>query len=205
MFTTKQISDTYDQIGLNFSLTRQKLSPEIISLLPELPDAAPVLDLGCGNGVLLTALPKTAIYTGIDFSSTLIKEATRSHLEDRFVVADILDQSTWEGLSKFDFIAALAVLHHLPTTDDHIKLLRNIKQHLSINGTCLVSIWRLNQPKFDRFRTSPRHLSIPFHSGPSRDFYAFTDDELAKLAQQAGFSNIKTKVVKDNLYLTLNL
>ncbi len=203
MFNTQSVASTYDQIGLNFSATRQKLSPEVISLLPVLPQNASVLDLGCGNGVLLTALPKTVTYTGVDFSSVLLKEATGSDPEVRFILADILDQSVWNSLLRFDFIAALAVFHHLPTPDDHIKLLQNIKQHLKITGTCLISIWRLDQSKFDRFRTDSNHLSIPFHSGPPRDFYSFTADELGALAKQAGFPNIKTKIIKNNLYLTL--
>jgi len=206
MFDSQKIASTYDQIGLNFSATRQKLSPEVISLLPKLESNASVLDLGCGNGVLLTALPNTITYTGLDFSAVLIKEATLTTGFDpvaKFILADILDQSVWDSLSSFDFIAALAVFHHLPSPDDHIKLLRNIKQHLNSTGTCLISTWRLDQSKFNRFRTDSKHLSIPFHSGPSRDFYSFTADELTKLAQQADFSDIKSTVIGDNLYLKL--
>lgn len=203
MFNTQTVAAIYDQIGLNFSATRQKLSPEIISLLPKLAEKASVLDLGCGNGVLLSALPKSITYTGVDFSAVLIKEATGSHPAGKFILADILDQSVWQNLDQYDFIAALAVFHHLPTTEDHIKLLRNIKQHLNINGSCLISIWRLDQPKFEKFRTNQHHFSIPFHSGPSRDFYAFTDDGLTNLTQQTGFSDIKSVVIKNNLYLQL--
>ena len=204
--TFSRVRQTYDEIGPSFSATRQKLSPEVISLLPKLESNASVLDLGCGNGVLLTALPNTITYTGLDFSAVLIKEATLTTGFDpvaKFILADILDQSIWDSLSSFDFIDALAVFHHLPTPDDRIKLLRNIKQHLNSTGTCLISTWRLDQSKFDRFRTDSKHLSIPFHSGPSRDFYSFTAGELTKLAQQADFSDIKSTVIKDNLYLKL--
>jgi len=204
--TFSRVRQTYDEIGPSFSATRQKLSPEVISLLPKLESNASVLDLGCGNGVLLTALPNTITYTGLDFSAVLIKEATLTTGFDpvaKFILADILDQSVWNSLPQFDFIAALAVFHHLPTPDDRIKLLRNIKQHLNSTGTCLISTWRLDQSKFDRFRTDSKHLSIPFHSGPSRDFYSFTADELTKLAQQADFSDIKSTLIKDNLYLKL--
>ncbi|MBI2310563.1 class I SAM-dependent methyltransferase [Candidatus Collierbacteria bacterium] len=204
--TFSRVKQTYDEIGLSFSATRRKLSPEVVSLLPVLPKKTSVLDLGCGNGVLLTALPKTVAYTGVDFSAVLIKEATLTTGFDpvaKFILADILEQSVWDGLGEFDLITALAVFHHLPTPNDHIKLLRNIKQHLNSTGTALISIWRLDQPKFDKFRINEKHLSIPFHSGPSRDFYSFTDDELTKLAQQAGFSDIKSTIIGDNLYLTL--
>src|SRR3989344_7047729 len=163
--TFSRVRQTYDEIGPSFSATRQKLSPEVVSLLPKLESNASVLDLGCGNGVLLTALPKTVDYTGVDFSAVLIKEATLTTGFDpvaKFILADILDQSVWNSLPQFDFIAALAVFHHLPTPDDHIKLLRKIKQHLKIDGTCLISILRLDTPKFDKFRINEKHLSIPF-------------------------------------------
>lgn len=203
MFTPKKVADTYDQIALNFSATRPRLSAEAISLLPCVTPGAKILDLGCGNGVLLTTLPDNIDYLGLDFSPIMIKEATGSHPAERFELADITNGSTWEKLAKYDFIAALAVFHHLPTPADHIKLLQNIKQHLKPDGTALISVWDLNQPKFAKFAISPHHYSIPFHQGVSRDFYVFTDNELAKLIEQVGFSNIKTKVVKDNLYLNV--
>lgn len=203
MFDTKKIADTYDQIGLYFSATRPKLSPEAISLLPQLPPGASVLDLGCGNGVLLTALPASISYTGIDISQVLISEARKTHSSAEFILADITNQSTWLDLPSFDFIAALAVFHHLPTPADHIKLLQNIKQHLKPNGTALISVWDLNQPKFAKFAISPHHYSIPFHNGPKRDFYAFEPAELSSLATQVGYESIICASQKNNFYYLL--
>ncbi len=205
MFTTQNIADTYDQIGLNFSATREKLSPEIISLLPKLKNDARVLDLGCGNGVLLTALPDGINYTGLDISQTLIQEAKRKHPNQEFVLADLLDNSAWDKLGRYDLIVALAVFHHLPAPDDHFKLLQSIKQHLNPNGTVLISNWRLLQAKFDHFRTDPKHLAIPFHNGINRNFYAFTDSELHEKIRDLGFTQTKSITAKDNLYLVTKL
>lgn len=212
MFTSKQIADTYDQIGLHFSLTRPRLSAEVISLLPALPQKSRVLDLGCGNGVLLTTLPHDIAYLGLDISPALLAEAKRRHPGTNFLLGDVLDQKVWDRLGplpaggqEFDLIVALALFHHLPTPADHTKLLRNIKQHLKSSGSALISVWRLDLPKFDRFRTNGKHFSIPFHGGPTRDFYAFTDDELESLCRQTGFSQTKITNTKENLYLTLGL
>mgnify|MGYP001616514072 CR=1 FL=1 len=206
----EDVKKTYDLIGLRFSATRPHLSPEVISLLPALPPKAQVLDLGCGNGVLLTAFDRRSLgeggpidYTGIDFSPVLLHQASGLHPVGKFVLADIARKETWNNLGQFDLIVALALFHHLPSPDDHIKLLQNIKQHLNPTGSVLISVWNLNRPKFDRYRLDSKHLSIPFHNGPKRDFYAFSEDELSKLAKQAGFSDIKTKIVKDNYYLVL--
>ena len=223
MFTTQKIAAVYDQIGLYFSATRPRLSKKVISLLPNLTPKARVLDLGCGNGVLLTALDRRSLgeggsvdYTGLDISQTLVTEAKKLHPQNTFRLGDITDPTIWHGLGKYDFIAALAVFHHLPTPDDHIKLLRNIKQHLKPSRSVLVSVWRLDQPKFDKYRTNEKHLSIPFHparsaygtavaggGGPSRNFYTFTDEELTELAKQAGFSGIETITDKNNFYYQL--
>ena len=229
---TSRVMQTYDEIGLAFSATRPRLAPEVISLLPTLPPKAQVLDLGCGNGVLLTAFDRRSLldhrslgevggeggpidYTGIDISPVMIKEATGLHPVAKFVLADISDQAAWRQLGQYDFIAALAVFHHLPRRADHLALLSQIKNHLQPGGSALISVWNLNRPKFDRYRRG-KCLSIPFHparnassiadaggGGPKRFFYAFTDEELTELAKQAGFSNIKTISIKDNLYFKL--
>lgn len=204
MFDTKKIADTYDQIALNFSATRPKLSAEAISLLPNLAPGASVLDLGCGNGVLLTAIPKEVNYTGIDISPVLIRQASRSHPEVKFTVADITLAPTWENLGQYDLIAALAVFHHLPERKDHLALLTQIKKHLAPDGTALISIWNLNKPKFDRYRTL-RHLSIPFHDGPSRLFYAFEPNEIPHLANNVGLSIASRSTDKQNHYYLLQI
>ncbi len=204
MFDSQKIADMYDQIGLNFSATREKLSDSVVNLLPKLAPDANVLDLGCGNGVLLSALPDEISYLGIDISQVLLDEAHKKHSDRKFLLADILDPTIWNKLGRYDFIAALAVFHHLPTPSDHLKLMQNIKQHLKPSGSALISVWRLNEPKFDKYRTDANHFSIPFHDGPSRDFYAFSENELTKLAHQSGFDQIDTRTLNHNLFLTLS-
>lgn len=204
MFTSKNIADAYDQIGLYFSATRPKLSAEVISLIPELRPKASVLDLGAGNGVLLTALPKSIDYTGIDFSQTLISEAKKLHPENKFVLADITDPTTWQDLAKYDFIAALAVFHHLATQEEQQYLLAQIKAHLKPTGNLLISVWDLNKPKFDRYRQG-KHLAIPFHAGPKRFFYAFTLAELENLTKKAGFNLTESFASRNNFYLKLTV
>ena len=223
MFDTKKVADTYDQIGLYFSATRPKLSDEVISMLPALFPDASVLDLGCGNGVLLTALDRRSLfdhrslgevggeggspnYLGVDISPVLLTEAKKLHPNHRFLLADITNPATWETLPQYDFIAALAVFHHLLDPQKHQHLLSQIKSHLKPHGSALISVWNLNQPKFTKYQDAqnPKLFAIPFHSGPKRDFYAFAPDELPPLAEKAGFTDIKTTTTKNNLYLRLD-
>ena len=48
--------------------------PALLKLI-DLKKTKSLLDLGCGQGVLARALPKTIEYTGIDLSPSLIKSA----------------------------------------------------------------------------------------------------------------------------------
>ncbi len=201
MFTTKKVADIYDQIASNFSLTRTKLSPAVKKLLPDLPHQAAVLDLGCGNGVLLTALPKDVEYTGVDISPKLIVIAQKLHPQNNFLIADLTDPAFWQGLGQFDFIVCLATLHHLPTHHDQLLVLTQINKHLKPGGVALISVWRLWKLKYLPYHISLRHLAIPFHSGPKRYFYAFTQKGLSDLVQQAGFRQISVYQDRDNLLL----
>ena len=204
VFTTKKIAAVYDQIAPNFSLSRGKLSPTARKLLPTLPPKAVVLDLGCGNGVLLSALPVDANYTGIDISKSLIQEAKRLHPGNQFIQADIAKNETYEKLPQFDLIVCLATLHHLPKSSDHLFVLQQIKKHLKPSGIILVSAWHLWKLKFLRYHVSFRHLAIPFHGGPKRLFYAFTKQELLNLAKKVGLTLSEIKIDGNNLFYKLS-
>ena len=60
--------------------------PGAIRLLNLQPDES-ILDLGCGQGVLDRALPKTIRYTGVDSSKALIADAKKKS-QSRFLIAD---------------------------------------------------------------------------------------------------------------------
>lgn len=197
MFDTQKIADAYDQIALNFSVTRTKLSAEVISLLPPLKPTDHVLDLGCGNGVFLTSLPKTINYLGLDISKALLDEAKKAHPGKDFILADVTKPESWNALGTFDFIAALALAHHLPTEVDLDFVITKALLHLKPGGHLLVTVWRLDQPKFDKYLKGD-HLSIPFHGGPNRDFRLVTEGMLATLFDSKKLKVAKTAHTKDN-------
>lgn len=198
-----EVKNAYDAIGLDYSLTRPHLTPETISFIPPLPPQARVLDLGCGNGVLLTAISKDLDYTGIDISQVMIEKAKQLHPDNKFIQADITDAKLWSSLKRYDFITALGLLHHLPTNADQLFVLNQIKNHLKPGGTALVSVWRLWKLKYLRFHLSLHHLMIPFHAGPKRFFYAFTQKEIENLCRKASLNIIKVTLTKNNLSLQL--
>jgi ubiquinone/menaquinone biosynthesis C-methylase UbiE len=64
--------------------------PRLHSLFP-LSSHDKILDLGCGNGIFTSQLPKGTQYVGVDSASSLLKEAQNTHVSPRFkfVLSDV--------------------------------------------------------------------------------------------------------------------
>ena len=73
------------------------------------------LDVGCGDGVLTPKLAARSTHaTGIDISSAMIDLARAKNGRDNieYVAGDVLSYPL--RAEGFDFIAAVAVIHHMP-------------------------------------------------------------------------------------------
>ena len=69
------VKDNYNDIATSFDLTRKKeIWPEVRAQAAVIKEGSKILDVGCGNGRLLEALPKQKIdYLGVDNIRELIK------------------------------------------------------------------------------------------------------------------------------------
>ncbi len=197
----ESIKTVYDEIGKEFSATRQYIWPDLKPFLQDVKPNSAVLDVGCGNGRLLLGLPKDTKYTGLDISQELLKEAKIAHPEHKFIEGDITQDSLWANLPQYDYIFSIAVLHHLPTTKDQIFVLEQIKKHLKPGGKVLLTAWNLWQPKYLKYHfdlktklQNPHFVYIPFQGKP-RFCFAVTTPYLKKLLQKA---NLKLKVAKSS-------
>jgi len=216
------VKKNYQQIAVEFDLSRRKMVwPILEEYCQKLPSGLNILDLGCGNGRLLTTLqdkPKT--YLGIDNSPALIALAQANYPDNKFLVGDMLAEQTFSG-EKYDRIFCLAALQHIPGKDLRIKALQLIKQALAVNGEAIISNWNIWQSKhrlkiFHSFLNKllgknnldfgdiifpwQNQVGVP---GGERYYHAFTKRELRKLAQQAGFKNIRLLKDKHNFWLFL--
>lgn len=215
----------YQTFAFSFSRTRQRLQPGILMVLNEIPRKGNWLDLGCGNGALARewALQRRqGIYLGLDFSAELLEEARKNKPEVglpegsriEFQQVDIT-ASGWAGeltTIKWNGILAFAVLHHIPSPDLRLRVLKQVHQLLPKNGRFIFSVWQLQH--------SPRLLQrcLPWETlGISADqveegdtlidwradarrkdggmgtryVHLFTRAELAELADHAGFSVVE--------------
>lgn len=98
-----------------------QLHPWVLARVPVPCEHA--LDVGCGDGVLTPRLAERTVHaTGIDISSAMIELARAKNDRDNidYIVGDVLSYPLCE--EGFDFIAAVAVIHHMPLRSALVRL-----------------------------------------------------------------------------------
>jgi 2-polyprenyl-3-methyl-5-hydroxy-6-metoxy-1,4-benzoquinol methylase len=196
----------YDQFGESFSATRQRLQPGVKKILDSIKADESVLDLGCGNGFFLRELHDRghqAPLLGADFSLPLLREAESTPgvefravnlMELSSVVDELLATGHWSRVTMF------ATLHHIPSNEVRLDILRTVRKLLKPNGTFILSNWQfLNSEKlkarvqpWGRVGLSDSDMDegdylLDWRSGGEGLRYAhqFSEKELFELAEQA--------------------
>jgi SAM-dependent methyltransferase len=96
-------------------------------------DGAKLLDVGCATGVLLEDLPPGVVYVGVDINPAYIESArARYGGRGEFFTARAGDDLA-SGRSGFDFVVAMALLHHLDDDEAH-RLLDSASRLLRPGG-----------------------------------------------------------------------
>ena len=174
----------------------------------EIKDGDRVLDLGCGNALMLPfILEKGAFYIGLDISEKMVeisKEKYRKEIEQeqvKFFVGQATELPFQDG--EFDFLISFAVLHHLPSTELREKYFQEIKRVCKKNAKVKISVWNLlSEWPNNRFGIEDQlagkksgDIVVPWKATSGkvieRYLYQFSKEELLSLAEIAGFRNIK--------------
>jgi 2-polyprenyl-3-methyl-5-hydroxy-6-metoxy-1,4-benzoquinol methylase len=71
-----------------------------------------VLDIGCGPGEILRAMPAVD-YVGVDQSESYIERAKRAFPGKGRFYCDSVENLAALGLARFDIVIAIGVLHHI--------------------------------------------------------------------------------------------
>lgn len=203
--------DFYTRFGGSFSATRRRLQPGVRRVLDGLDGDESILDLGCGNGELARELARRGHrgpYLGLDFSLPLLKEAEvqREGFTARFVKADLTKLSANELVmesGKWKVVAAFAVLHHIPSIEIRLDILRTVHGLLREDGRFILSNWQfLNSEKmrgriqdWSKVGLSPADVDpgdtlLDWRSGGEglRYVHHFGEGELSALADSSGFT-----------------
>ncbi len=215
--------DFYDRFGADFSATRQRLQPGVARLLPTFARDASILDLGCGNGELARALARRGHrgpYLGLDFSVPLLSDASAlpEGFDAKFVEVDLTKLSVIsEQLSvishqalnteHWTLITAFATLHHIPSTELRLNLIKAVATLLAPDGRFLLSNWQFLNSARLRARIQPwERIGLSEHDVDEGDYlldwrrggeglryaHQFSEEELAGLARESGFKIVET-------------
>lgn len=206
----------YTRFGDSFSATRRRIQPGVRRVLRMLQGDETILDLGCGNGELARELAKRGhrgSYLGVDFSLPLLRDAEvqAEGFSARFLQADLTQLPVLgEQLSVMDgwsVITAFAVLHHIPSTELRLDLLRVIRPLLADNGRFIHSNWQfLNSEKlrqrvqdWSNVGLAPQAVDandylLDWRSGGKglRYIHQFDEKELHELARASSFQTLDT-------------
>lgn len=144
----------YNRFGEQFSATRQRLQPGVKKILDSIQKDVSVLDLGCGNGHFLREISRRGhkqALLGVDFSLPLLRNAESTpgvlfregDLTKLSVIGnELLVNNGW------DVIAMFAALHHIPSHEIRLDILRTVQKLLKPNGKFILSNWQfLNSEK----------------------------------------------------------
>ncbi len=131
-----------------------------------------VLDVGCGNGYLLSQYVRAgAVGTGVDLTWTAI-ELARKRLSLAGVNAMLL-QADGERLpfreASFDLVIAIGVLHHTP---DPRQAVREIHRVLSPGGTIVVMLYHRDSFYY--------RVSLPIYRRFHKDLKGMSSEELVR-------------------------
>jgi len=147
----------------------------------------------------------------VDFSLPLLRDAEvqPEDFSATFLQADLttLDKLSILDDLPFDFIFAFAVLHHIPSSDLRLNILKKIFQWLKPDGYFIHSNWQfLNSEKlkariqpWDVVSVSESEVDagdylLDWRSGGQglRYIHHFSESELRDLADAAGFQTLET-------------
>ncbi len=162
------VKDFYDQQTVDWNKSRQQSWAGLESILtnkiglPELENiktATSLLELGCGNGRLLSnhleMLPALTDYTGVDISSGLLGIAAGSiskvinatgrdgQISTKLLQADLTSRDWAEHLpnKNLDLIIMIATLHHIPAQTTP-QLFAQISSLIKPGGLFIMSSWQ---------------------------------------------------------------
>ena len=201
----------YDEFADPFAQSRGFEQPGLRRALDFLPATGRLLDVGCGNGRLAHVLEdagRAVEYLGIDFSARLLEIARRQSASLRSVQAQFLEiditTPDWSSIlpgGRFEAIALLALLHHVPGWQARCDVLTTLHSLLDVHGTVVVSAWQfMNEARLQRKvvpwstigmsdeQVESGDVLLDWRRGGSglRYCHLVSESELAALAQAAG-------------------
>lgn len=152
--------------------------PKLLKIL-NINSSSKILDLGSGSGIFGRSINKETLYTGIDLSAALIKEAVRQDKNTKHVY--IVGDATNFELKNKDYSDSVFILsfQNMKNAENAIKC---AVKHLKNNGKLILvlnhpafriprqSSWQVdagNKTEYRRINKYMSSLEIPINMNPS--------------------------------------
>jgi len=190
VFTSPQFTKTeYDKIYASITIQDQGTNDRSITLryqqlagmVQQYCTAGKFLDLGCGNGGFLDAMPGAE---GLGFE--IREEGSDPQRSENIITGDFLKfvQQASEGSGpSFDFLTAWDVLEHIPNLDAYMQAMAEL---LSSNGYLFVTVPDVNS-SFSKVFGSKWNCILLEH------LWYFNVDTLSKYASRFGFDYVSSR------------
>lgn len=151
-------------------LTRKKIVLDIIGCYLNVDSIPKILDIGCGSGVMLSALDKAGQVYGMDMSEDAIDFSKRVFNGE--VKQGTLPEKVPYPEEYFDLITALDVIEHI---DRDLDSLKSMCSHLVPGGKLIITVpaYMFLWSSFDEMNEHKRRYTRP---------------ELRAKLEQAGFT-----------------
>lgn len=204
----EKIRDDYDLIATEWDFSRNRASKLKTNLISDIEPGNNVLDIGCGNGLIVPfILEKRAFYFGLDISENLIEIAKGKYTKEiknkkaKFVVGSAAELPFKN--KEFDFVISFAVLHHIPSEKLRKRFFEEIKRVSKPSAKVKIIVWNLlSDWANDRFNIVSQlagkqsgDVVVPWKATEDkiidRYVHQFSEEELLFLAKNTGFKNIK--------------
>lgn len=205
------VKSTYTDIAEEFDKTRQFPIKEFDLFKAYIKQNSTIIDIGCGNGRLVSSLKKANIshhYLGIDNNNKLLEKAKKNFPQENFIEGDQLKIPLGENIA--DIIFNIRAFHHIPSKKLRIQALREMQRVLKKNGILIVTVWNLYQKKYwgSLFKAifrfivtlgsyAPNDTFISWGKKAKRYYHAFTPMELHNVIKDAGFEIEEEYCIKD--------
>ncbi len=177
----KDLKRTYNSIAEDFSSTRQKIWSELATL--DLEKYNSVLEVGCGNSRNLKYLKEKGVrfLVGLDFAKSFFKHRlTGIH----YVIGNALYLPFKN--ESFEVVMAIALLHHLPSKEMRLKMLKEMMR-VSKNLVVL-SVWY----RYSKLRkTTKKEEDIRWRGKYSRYYYFYDYEEFCEDLTTLGSKKFK--------------
>lgn len=142
----------YNAIAEHFSSTRVRPWNEMRQFAEYVQPGQTVLDLGCGNGRLLDALPTPLNYVGVDLSEALIEQARSKFVDHssqpQFTVGDMRDLPFDDA--SFHHVFVISSLYHIPSRIERQRVMNEVARVLKPGGYVFMTNWDLRKIGFAR-------------------------------------------------------